>query len=422
MEMQYDIIVAGGGFAGVAAALAAARAGAKVLLFDKNNCLGGAAAGCLVNPFMPYWTKDADTKEKLFLSRGIFAEIVADMRAFGAGAMPQNQEHFSEEYLKVLLNRKLTQAGVTLLFHSYLVGAKVEGGEVKSVTVANKSGMQELSAPYFIDATGDGDLSVLCGCPWHLGRPEDKLCQPMTLCFRMGGVDMEAFARERADMQTLYKEYRAQGKIQNVREDILIFPTPHPGVLHFNSTRIVKRNPVDAQDVTIAEIEAREQVFELWLFLRDHFSAFKNSYILSTAMEIGVRESRMIEGEYLLTQEDLLACAKFEDSVAVCNYDIDIHNPAGSGTSHHYFAPGTYYTIPYRCLTPKNTTNLLVAGRCISSTHEAQASYRIMPTCTCLGQAAGEAAALASESGCGVKEVDVKELQKRLVAGGAMIQ
>ena len=419
-EMKYDLIVAGGGFAGAAAALSAAREGLKVLLFDKNNCLGGAAAGCLVNPFMPYWTTDAQTKEKQLLSQGIFTEIVEKLQAMGPEAMP-NASMFNEEYLKLLLNRLLIEAGVKLLFHSYLVGAKTVDGQVKSVTVANKSGMQTYEADYFVDATGDGDLAVMCGCPWHLGRPEDNLCQPMTLCFRVCGVDIEGFKAQRNDMQKLYKEYQEQGRIKNIRENILTFFMPQPGVVHFNSTRVVKKNPVDAMDVTEAEIAAREQVFELFQFLKENFSSFANAHIFSTAMEIGARESRMIEGEYILTQEDLVACTKFEDAITACNYDIDIHNPAGSGTSHYYFAPGAYYTVPYRCLTPQKTENLLVAGRCISSTHEAQASYRIMPTCCTLGQAAGTAAAVAAKHHCGVKEIDVKELQAILRKNGAKI-
>ena len=418
MENKYDLIVAGGGFAGAAAALSAAREGLNVLLFDKNNCLGGAAAGCLVNPFMPYWTTDKESHKQIFLSGGIFAEITENLKK--QGAMPNNSM-FNEEYLKIILNRMLIEAKVNLLYNSYLIDAETESGSVKSVTVANKSGKQTYFADYFIDATGDGDLAVLCGCPYQLGRESDNLCQPMTLCFRAANVDTEKFDEERNEMQRLYKEYRSQGKIKNIREDILTFKVPVKGIIHFNSTRIVRRNPVDAADVTLAEIEAREQVFELFNFLRDNFESFKNSEIIMTAAEIGVRESRMIEGEYILTQEDLVACKRFDDSIAVGNYDIDIHNPEGSGTSHYYFKPGEYYTIPYRCLTPKNTSNLLTAGRCISSTHEAQASYRIMPICCCLGQAAGTAAAVAYKAGKGVKEIDVAKLQKRLTECGIMI-
>lgn len=416
---KFDVIVAGGGFAGSVAALAAARAGAKVLLFDKSNCLGGAAVNCLVNPFMPYWTLDPETKERQILSAGIFAEIVQDMEALGG--MHPASKMFNEEYLKLLLNRKLTEAGVALLFHSTLIGVDEEDGHLASVTVSNKSGLQVYEASVFIDATGDGDLAVLSGCPYHVGRPEDGLCQPMTLCFRLDGIDKKRFWQEKPAMQKLYKEYQQQGRIRNPREDILVFDMPQEHVLHFNTTRIVRKNPVDAIDVTAAELEAREQVFEVFCFLRDNFASCKNAQLLMTAAEIGVRESRMIEGEYILTQEDLLAFTKFEDSIAACNYDIDIHNPSGSGTSHYYFPHGEYYTIPYRCLTPKGTDNLLVAGRCISSTHEAQASYRIMPTCATLGQAAGCAAAMAVKKQCGVKEIDVKALQATLTENGAVI-
>lgn len=417
MDNKYDLIVAGGGFAGVAAALSASREGLNVLLFDKNNCLGGAAAGCLVNPFMPYWTTTED-KEQIFLSRGIFSEITQKIKE--TNVLIGNMT-FNEEYLKLILNRLLIEAGVTLLYNSYLIDATTDDKHVKSITVANKSGKQTYYAEYFIDATGDGDLSVLCGCPYHLGREKDNLCQPMTLCFRVANVDSEKFEEERNDIQNLYKEYRKQGKIKNLREDILTFITPIKGVIHFNSTRIVKKNPVDAIDVTAAEIEAREQVFELLNFLRENFESFKNSELIMTAAEIGVRESRMIEGEYILTQEDLVSCKRFEDSIAVGNYDIDIHNPEGSGTSHYYFKPGEYYTIPYRCLTPKNLSNLLVAGRCISSTHEAQASYRIMPICCCLGQAAGTAAALAYKNSTGVKDIDISKLQQKLKDNGVML-
>lgn len=277
----------------------------------------------------------------------------------------------------------------------------------------------EIGASYFIDATGDADLAVLCGCPYHLGREEDHLCQPMTLCFRLGNVDLEAYQRARSTINPLYQKFQAEGKIKNIREDVLIFSTMLSGMLHFNSTRIVRKNPVDAFDITAAEIEAREQVFELYHFLKDNIDGFQNAELVMTAMQTGARESRMIDGDYVLTGSDLVSCARFEDAIAAGNYDIDIHNPEGSGTSHYYFPEGQYYTIPYRSLIPKGTENLLAAGRCISSTHEAQASYRIMPICSTLGQAAGTAAALASRRRTGVRDIPVRDLQRLLKEDGA---
>jgi hypothetical protein len=202
---------------------------------------------------------------------------------------------------------------------------------------------------------------------------------------------------------------------------VLIFRTLVDDILHFNTTRVVKLDPTNAEDVTRAEIIAREQVFEMYNFLRENFEEFAESTLISTGMQIGVRESRMIDGEYTLTKEDLLSCARFEDSIAVCNYDIDIHSPDGSGTSHYYFPKGEYYTIPYRCLIPKNAENLLVAGRCVSATHDAQASLRIMPTCATLGEAAGVAAVLSLLNNARVRDVDIANLKEILKTNGAKV-
>jgi hypothetical protein len=313
------------------------------------------------------------------------------------------------------------EANVGLLYHSYLIDAAKDNGRIRSIIVAGKSGRTKIFADYFVDATGDADLAVLGGCPWRLGRDSDNLCQPMTLCFRVANVDIEKYKAVRHTITPLYKEMQKQGKIKNVREDVLIFDNIVDGVLHFNSTRVVKRNPVDPFDLTKAEIEAREQVFELFEFMKESIDGFENAQLLVTASEIGVRESRMIDGEYVLTADDLVSCRRFEDSIAVGNYDIDIHNPEGSGTSHYYFPKGQYYSIPYRSLIPKNADNLLVAGRCISATHEAQASIRIMPIVCCLGEAAGVAASIASEDRVGVRDVDISRLRERLVKRGAMI-
>ena len=416
---QYDVIVVGGGVSGAAAAIAAARRGMEVLLIEKSNCFGGAAVNCLVNPFMYYWTNDPATKKPIYLCNGIFREILTELTAMKA--MPENSSVFHEEYLKLILQRMILKENVHVLFHTYLTGVRMDNGKVKSVLVSNKEGPGEYAARYFIDCTGDGDLAVLAGYPYHLGREKDHLCQPMTLCFRVAGVDLKAFEKSYDSINPLYQQFQREGKIKNPRENILVFENVVDGVLHFNSTRIVRKNPVSGEEKTQAELEAREQVFELFHFLRENIDGFQHSQLLSTAMEIGVRESRMIEGEYLLTQEDLVACTKFDDGVVCGNYDIDIHNPEGSGTSHYYFKDGEYYTIPYRCLVPKGSRNLLVAGRCISSTHEAQASYRIMPICCCLGEAAGIAAAFCGNSAADIMDIDIPRYREELRARQLLI-
>lgn len=421
---KYDIIVAGGGFAGAAAAIAAARQGRSVLLFEKSNCMGGAAANSLVFPFMPYTTKINGEKKRL--SSGIFLEIqdkLDEMRLrTGETRHMEGRSAFSEEHLKLVLNRMALESGVELLYHAYLCGVKTENGKIKSVTVATKAGNITLEADMFIDATGDANLAAISGCPYRLGREEDNLCQPMTLCFRVSNVNKEKFEEELPKMQELYKKLQSEGKIRNPRENILVFRnTVQKDVLHFNTTRIVKLDPTDPFDVTKAEIESREQAMEMFLFIKDNFTAFENAELLSTAMEIGVRESRMIDGKHILTGKELVECTKFYDSIACGNYDIDIHNPEGAGTSHHYFKDGEYYEIPYRSLVPQKIDNLLVAGRCLSADHEAQASVRIMPIVCCLGEAAGVAAAVAVKNGTNAENADISEIQKILEENGAVI-
>lgn len=408
---KFDVIVVGGGLSGTCAAIAAARNGAKVLLCEKGNSLGGAAVNALVNPFMPYSTKI--NGENTDLSAGLFNEIIERLKEFNA-VTDKACKTFNEEYLKIVLNRMCKEAGVTLLYHAFFTGAKVEQNSIKTVSFALKGGIYEFSAKYFIDATGDADVAQSAGFPTRLGREKDGLCQPMTLCFRLNGVDVKAFLKNIKKINETYAKFREEGKIKNPRETVLVFETLTDDILHFNTTRICMKNPVNPFDLTEAEIEAREQVLEMLDFLRANFKCCKNAELLSTAADIGVRESRMIDGEYILSESDIVACTKFSDSIAAGNYEIDIHNPEGTGTSHYFFKPGTYYTIPYRCLVPKGALNLLVAGRCASFTHEAQASCRIMPICATLGHAAGTATAFALKDNCGVLDVDIKKLQERL--------
>ncbi len=422
-EKKYEIVVVGGGFAGAAAAIGAAREGKRVLLIEKYNCLGGAAVYDLVNPFMGNWTHETDAngvRRQVDLSCGLFTEIVRRMDELG-GVLPVAGITFNEEILKYVLNTMAIESGVQLLYQTYVTGVKKEDGRITSLTVSNVSGSSRVWGDCFIDATGDANLSFLAGCPYRVGREGDGLCQPMTLCFRLGNVDTSDYGTLKHRINDLYKEHQAKGLIKNPRENILVFRTLNENILHFNTTRVVKLDPTNAEEVTQAEIVAREQVFEMYRFLRENFAEFKDCILLSTGLQIGARESRMIEGDYVLTQEDLLSFARFEDAIAVCNYDIDIHSPDGSGTSHYYFPDGKYYQIPYRTLIPKGVRNLLVAGRCISVTHEAQASVRIMPTCTNLGEAAGAAAALALSHGGDVRAIDVKKLQAILVGNGAKI-
>lgn len=413
---EYDLIVVGGGFSGVAAACAAAREGARTLLVDKSNCLGGAATGCLVNPFMPYWTETE--KGRTDLAQGIFREICRRLKERSALAWGQS---FLEEELKYVLQEMLLASGAELLFHADLYSVQAEQGRVRSLTFATCGGPFTLSARCYVDATGDAQLAHLAGCPTVLGRESDQLCQPMTLCFRLGNVDTDRFFASRPKWSAAHAAALSEGKMKNPRENILVFPMPIPNVLHFNTTRVVKKNPTDPFDRTEAEILARRQVEEIYDFLKRHADGLENSFLMMTAPAIGVRESRRIVGDYTLTEQDCKGCTKFPDGIAVCNYEIDIHNPEGTGTELYYFKPGEYYTVPYRCLLPQRMENLLVTGRCISADHGAQASLRTMPTVCCLGEAAGTAAAMALSRRISPRAVDPAALRAILLTRGAYL-
>lgn len=418
--MKYNLVVAGGGLSGVAAAVSAAREGLKVLLVEKSGCLSGAISNNLVYPFMPYWTKQKDGEDigKKYLSQGIFKEMKERHDRY----VDDCKDHeFNSEYFKIVLDDMTAEAGVDVLFHAVVYDVKTDGRKINSVSLTAKAQKITVEADFFVDATGDGDLFYLAGCDYQLGRESDSLCQPMTTCFRMSGVDLDLFTEERPRLQELYKEKQAKGEITNPRENILVFFGVGEDVLHFNSTRVVMLDPTDPFDVSKAEVVARKQIHELIGFLKENSNAFTESALISVAVNIGVRESRKLKGVHILTGDELINCTVFEDSIALGNYDIDIHSPTGTGTSHRYFKDGEFYTIPYRSLLPKEYDNLLVAGRSISATHEAQASVRIMPICCCMGEAAGTAISIAYKTDKNVHTVDIKAVQKRLKENGAVL-
>lgn len=419
---DFDVIVAGGGLSGAAAAVAAAREGLSVLLLEQYGFLGGMATAGLVNPFMPYttwvakWQYNWDEK----VNQGIFGSIINSLSELGG--LHKNNRTFNEELLKLILDRMMKKFNIKVLFHSFVSGAKVQDNKLLSVSVTNKSGIKEYFAKYFVDATGDADLSALSGCEYNVGRNEDGQCQPMTLCFRLANVDSTQFdlGKSRAEINKLYSEFKEKGLIKNPRENVLMFEHMVESVVHFNSTRITGKMPMDAEELSEAEVLAREQVYELYRFMKENIPGFQNSQLLMSGCQIGVRESRRIVGEVTITEDDLLNARKFHDSIARGTYPVDIHNPSGSGTVLKDIPYGDYYTIPYRALVPKGIDNLIVAGRPISSTHEAHSAYRIMPICTCIGEGAGTAASIAVKENIPFREVDYKKIQSLLSKYGAL--
>ena len=414
--VHYHLIVVGGGLTGVAAAVRAAREGLKVLLIERTGCLGGAISNALVYPFMKHRATLPDGSMRV-LNAGLFAEMCRRHREAGGAS----ERGWQPEIFKIILDEMVTDAGADILFHNQLVDVSINGRRLESVGVVGKSGIRRYSADFFIDTTGDGDLMALAGCDYQLGRMKDSLCQPMTTCFRMGGVDIEKIKDELPRLTEDYNALQEKGVIKNPRENILVFYGLGKDILHLNTTRVIKHNPVNDAELSRAEIEARRQVLEMYNFLCTHSEACKDAFIISIGEEIGVRESRKLRGVHILTGEELTACTRFPDSIALGNYGIDIHNPEGRGTVQHFFHGEEYFSIPYRSLLPKETDNLLVAGRCLSADHEAHSAVRIMPICACMGEAAGAAAAVAHKTDTNAHTLDVAKVQELLLAGGAEI-
>ena len=408
MEEMYDLIVAGGGVAGVAAAVSAAREGLRVLLAEQTGVTGGAMTNALVYPFMRYTLR----KSGRVLAAGLFAEMQERWKAY---------RDTSWETYKLVFDDLLSEAGAEVLFHAQLFDVTTKDRQVTEISVATCAGKRSLRARMFIDATGDGELFYLAGCDCQLGRQEDGFCQPMTTCFRLGNVDIARFQAERPMLEERYRARQAEGKITNPRENILVFFGLGEGIVHFNTTRVIRHDPTDPAALSRAEMIARRQVWEMVKFLREESEAFSHCTLLSLANRIGVRESRKLKGVHILTAEELERGVYFPDTVALGNYGVDIHNPTGTGTTVHYLSDEAYYSIPYRSLLPKEYDNLLVAGRCLSATHEAQSAVRIMPTCVCMGQAAGIAAAVAAETGTALSGVDTDAVRRRLTERGAVL-
>ena len=413
---KYDVVVVGGGPGGVCAAIAASRGGARTLLVERYAFLGGMATAGLVNPFMGFWAGGKP------VVRGIFAEVLSALKA--EGALGGAGLTFDEEILKLVLDDAVGRAGCEILFHSTLTGCSVKGGVLESVQLVSKGGVFEVGADVFIDGTGDADLAAFAGAKIEVGRDSDHLCQPMTLCFRVAGIDptrVEQLARTRKILTDAYLAAKAAGEIDNPREDILVFPTLRRDVLHFNTTRITGKSPLDPADLTAAELAARRQVGQLVALFRLSVPGFENSYLEKMGMLTGVRESRRVIGEYVLSVDDVVHAAKLPDAIACSTYPVDIHNPAGTGTVITPVPEGDWYEIPYRCIVPLGLANLLMAGRSISATHEAHSSLRVMPVVAAIGQAAGAAAAMAALLRIGPSELDIGKLRTALRQAGAFV-
>jgi len=406
---SYDVIVVGGGLAGVPAAIASARKGAKTLLIEHYGFLGGTATAGGVCGF---WA----TIEGL---GNIFAEIMENLKRLNAlGAWRGEEEEylkynppglrFDDESLKYILQDLVTRNGVHLRLHSRVVDVVRTGDRVEYLVVHGKSGMEALKAAIIVDATGDGDVAALAGAGFKKGRESDGRVLQMTLTFKMWNTGKKV------------KPVLPEGCPRyESREDLPSFfgaARIDEEKIYCNMTRAIGLDPTDTEDLTKAEILTRKQVMACVYYLQTH--GYPTYKLASVATQIGVREGRRIIGDYILTEEDVVYGTEFPDVIAVGTSQIDFHNIDSYGPHGDRLEKVPSYQIPYRTILVKGIENMLTAGKCISGDQVAQSSYRMIPTCAALGQAAGTAAAIATEQRVKVREIDIKMLQEILIEDG----
>ncbi|MEW6227708.1 MAG: FAD-dependent oxidoreductase [Bacillota bacterium] len=456
-EIASDVLVVGGGPAGVAAAIAAARENASVILAEHYGFLGGMPAAGLVSPMMTFHSRKGQ------VVGGIGQEVVSRLVAVGGspghvrdtiGFVP-SVTPFDPEKLKLVLQEMVEEAGVKLIFHvEALADPEVltasTPGAVEKVLLRcrGKRGSETLmvKARVVVDASGHGDIAASAGFPVAIGRDEDGLTQPATLIFRVANVDLEKVKRHIestpedfvladphaelgpaqylsvAGFFSIVRRAETEGNLRVPRDRVLFFQGAHPGEVVVNMSRVTGVDPLEVMGVTKAEAEARRQVEEIHAFLRRYIPGFADSYVVQTGIETAFRESRRVLGSYVLSADDIIRGARFDDAIAMGAFPIDIHDPDGNGLTTVTMLADAGYEIPLRCLLPRGSRNLIVAGRCISTTHEAYSSARVTATCFATGHAAGVAAALAARTGGDISAVSKDEVRTKLRQGGAIFE
>jgi len=404
MDLNYDIAVIGGGPSGLAAAIAARKFGARVLLIEKEGFVGGMSTAGLLN----VWCGSASSA---FYERIRSKTTEKRVRRYV----------FSPEILKNLYLEELEMAGVEILLHALVTDAEVEDGIIKTLILQSKIQKIRLSAKIFIDSTGDGDVAALAGVPYKIGRPSDGLTQPMSLEFVVGGVDdsravYPTFGTH-PELEEKMRRYVKDGRILPPAGHVILLEGYYPTTAHVNMTNVTHVIGTDCLDRTRAEIHARKQIPQIVQFLRECVPGYENCFVIASGCYAGVRESRHFEGEYILTEHDIIAQKIFPDwIVSNASSSFNNHSLSGSGPdASNLVYKGERYTIPYRSFLPKAVRNLLLNGRNISGNHMSHSSFRVMPICFAMGEGVGTAAALAIKKQTDLCNVDTKEVQRILI-------
>jgi hypothetical protein len=403
---RVDVLVVGGGPTGIGAALAAAGEGAKTLVLERHGMLGGMWTAGLLNP--------------LFESRKgwLVEQLVDRLRGAEAWRDHPNFPVFDTELMKYTLEQMLAEANVDFWYHVQATDPVISDQRLRGVIVEGKSGREAVLAKVIVDCTGDGDVAARAGVPFQFGREFDGLAQPLTLMFEVSNA--EPLGTGTKNILDILNAAIAEHKLpvelpygRNPRGTPYSIPVPEHGVSAIQATHVYRYDATDTRDVTRATVEARKQVHEIFVKTMRKVPGLANMRLSQTAPSIGIRESRHFEGRYLLSAEDVIAGRRFDDAVASCAFGCDIHEIYPDDT-HAHRIPAKPFEIPYRCLLPKSIAGLLFAGRCISGTHEAHASYRVTGTCMAMGQAAGLAAAMAARSGVSPNQIDGRQLRAAL--------
>jgi len=446
VSFDVDVLVVGGGTAGVPAAVASARKGKKTLLVEQLSFLGGSASAGLVTPLMHNGIKGNPSQSF------IHSEINRRMLEMGASAKDSggNDSWFNPLLLSFVLENLAVESGVNLLYNTFFSGVLCEKGVLKGIIIENKGGRQLVLAKRTIDATGDADVAFRAGCSTQSGNPKNRVNQPTSLRFEMSGIDIEIFTDflhrlgQKKDIHFPFfhiamiwgknwllepvfrKAVDAGDLLETDGRYFQAFGIPgKQGSLAFNCPEIDPDIDVTKPGYqTRALITGRRAILRLALFMKKYFPGFENAWLSQVAVLLGIRESRRIVGEYVLTGADVLSYKKFPDAICRSNYPVDIH-----GALDEYAdvkrpdlpEEQRFYEIPYRCLAPKGAENLLVAGRCLSADFVAQSSPRVQPSCRAMGEAAGIAAALSLDQGISPPRLDGTEIRSIMKQKGAFL-